>query len=180
MVSTTGRFCQAVAFLLLACTTPSVSAFSPVSPGQAGKISLNRASTQLYVQTQSPPSPPPIKDISYGEESRKYRRTVFTHDDWVQFRSPDRFWRNVRAMFASGVYKNIGREVGATTTIATAIVIWNCLVSGFDDFQGNHIEALLQGGPLMSMPLTAFTLTSPALGLLLGKCLPWCRFYVFE
>ena len=45
----------------------------------------------------------PIKDISYGEDSRKYRRTVYSHDDWKLHRSQDRFVYYLAAIFKSGV-----------------------------------------------------------------------------
>ena len=75
-------------------------------------------------------------------------------------------------MFVSGVYKNIGKEVTATVAIATVIVIWNSICSGYTDFAGIKHDALIQDNllPLLSLPLTPFTLSSPALGLLLGKC----------
>lgn len=134
--------------------------------------SKSRFNTELYRTTKDPPPLPPITEVSYGEESRRYRRTVYTHEDWVKFRSPDRFWRNIRSMFVSGVYKNIGKEVTATVAIATVIVIWNSICSGYTDFAGIKHDALIQDNllPLLSLPLTPFTLSSPALGLLLGKC----------
>ena len=45
------------------------------------------------------------KDIPYGETSRSFRRTVYSHDDWVKHRSPDRFLRNLWSIPASGIYK---------------------------------------------------------------------------
>lgn len=44
-----------------------------------------------------------IKDISFGEDSRKYRRTVYSHDDWKKHRSQDRFVYYLAAIFKSGV-----------------------------------------------------------------------------
>ena len=44
-------------------------------------------------------------EIPYGEESRKYRRTVYTHEDWVKHRSPDRFFKNIMSTTKSGIYK---------------------------------------------------------------------------
>ena len=43
--------------------------------------------------------------IPYGEESRKYRRTVYSHDDWIKHRSPDRFLKNLLSTSKSGIYK---------------------------------------------------------------------------
>lgn len=44
-------------------------------------------------------------EIPYGEESRKFRRTVYSHDDWVKHRSPDRFIKNILSTTKSGIYK---------------------------------------------------------------------------
>lgn len=121
--------------------------------------------------TQQPPTLPPIRDISYGEESRKYRRTIFTHDDWVKFRSPDRFWRNLEAVTSSGIYKNVGKEILATTGVAAFVILYNGLVGGFQDWSGNTLDPLLQASflPVIGLPLAPFTLSSPSLGLLLSK-----------
>lgn len=121
-------------------------------------------STALASSTQQP------QDISYGEESRKYRRTVYTHDDWVRHRSSDRFIRNLTSAVYSGVYKNLAKEVMATTGVATFIVLWNAIFTGYTDFEGVKHGAVLQNSilPLLSLPLTPFTLASPSLGLLLG------------
>jgi hypothetical protein len=52
-----------------------------------------------------PPKLEKPKNILYGEASRKFRRTVYTHDDWERHRSPDRFIRNLASITTSGVYK---------------------------------------------------------------------------
>lgn len=112
---------------------------------------------------------PPPRDIAYGEESRKYRRTVYTHDDWVNHRSPDRFWRNIIAMPTSGVYKNLAKECIATTAVATAIVVYNALVGGYTDFGGVQHAAVLQNEllPKIGMPVSPFTVSGSFLGFLL-------------
>ena len=149
---------------ILASTT--VDGFAPVRQQQtkSTQTALNMGNTKL------PPAVPPIQDISYGEESRKYRRTIFTHDDWVKYRSPDRFWRNLSALTSSGIYKNVGKEILATTGVATFVVVWNCLVGGFDTLDGGHVDAIINSPllPVAGLPLAPFTLASPSLGLLLG------------
>ena len=112
----------------------------------------------------------PIKDISYGEESRKFRRTVYSHDDWKKHRSPDRFYYYLVAIFKSGVYKNLGREVTATTAVAVFIFLYNAVVGGYTDFEGVQHAALITSEwlPKLGLPLAPFTLASPSLGLLLG------------
>jgi hypothetical protein len=130
-------------------------------------------STVLNGNTKFPPALPPIKDISYGEESRKYRRTVYTHDDWVKHRNPDRFLYYLRSLFVSGVYKNVGREVLFTTLIAAFVVLWNGLLTGFTGLMGVKHAPILSSKlwPLLALPMTPFTLSSPSLGLLLGRLL---------
>lgn len=148
--------------LVLAALASTSTAFTSRPTG--------RVSTELYKQTKSPPPLPEIRDISYGEESRKYRRTVYTHDDWVNHRSPDRFFRNLVAIGSSGVYKSLAKEVVTTTSIATLIVIYNCIVGGYVDFEGVKHSALVTNSylPVFALPLAPFTLASPSLGLLLG------------
>ena len=115
----------------------------------------------------------PIKDISYGEDSRKFRRTVYTHDDWKKHRSPDRFLYYLTAIFKSGVYKNLGREVTATTVVAMFVCLYNAVVGGYEDFEGVKHAALISTSllPKLGLPLAPFTLASPSLGLLLGMLL---------
>jgi ion channel-forming bestrophin family protein len=120
----------------------------------------------------SPPLPPPIeiKDIAYGEDSRQYRRTVYTHDDWVKHRDSSRFYRNILSITNSGVYKNLGKEVFATCSIAAGIVVWNCLFGTYEDLAGVVHDGPFKESiiPVLTLPLTPFTLSSPSLGLLLG------------
>ena len=158
-----------VLFAALAAQLTGTSAF--VAPSQS---TAARVSTQLQGNTKQPPELPPIQDISYGEESRKFRRTVYSHDDWRKHRSQDRFIRNIKSMFVSGVYKNLGREVAATTAVATFICLYNAIVGGYTDFEGQKQAALISSTflPLLGLPLAPFTLSSPSLGLLLGKLAP--------
>ena len=115
-------FRNAVIFLLLT----SVGAFT-------AKRQVRTISTQLHDSTKSPPAIPAPKDVAYGEDSRPYRRTVFTHEDWVKFRSPDRFIRNIASTTQSGIYKNIAREVTATTAAATRCCSC-CIITMKDNF----------------------------------------------
>ena len=110
-----------------------------------------------------------MTNVPGGEAQRQFRRTVYTHDDWKKHRSQDRFIYYLAAIFNSGVYKNLGREVLAVTAVATFLVIYNAVVGGYTDFAGVKHAALLQGLPKLTLPLAAFTITSPSLGLLLGK-----------
>ena len=165
-------FRQVVFLLAALASVGRTEAF--VAPQQQQKKSRNRVNTELYGNTKTPPPLPPTKDISYGEESRQYRRTVYTHDDWVKHRSPDRFIRNLVTIPSSGVYTNLGKEVLATTLVATSVCVWNNVFGGYTDLEGvKHAGALVVGqAPLLiGIPMAPFTLSSPSLGLLLGKWL---------
>lgn len=110
-------------------------------------------------------------DIPSGEEQRVFRRTVYTHDDWKKHRDQDRFIVYLAAIFKSGVYKNLQGEVTLATAIAAFVCVYNGLVGGFTDLEGVKQAAILASPllPKLGLPLNAFTLTSPSLGLLLGK-----------
>ena len=110
-------------------------------------------------------------DLLSGEGQRKFRRTVYTHDDWKKQRSQDRFFYYVSAILTSSAYKNLEREVLAVTAVSAFVVFYNGLVGGYTDPFGVEHTALLNFPWLLklTLPMNAFTLTSPSLGLLLGK-----------
>lgn len=112
-----------------------------------------------------------LTNVPSGEDQRKLRRTVYTHDDWKKHRNQDRFIVYLAAIFKSGVYKNLAGEVVLATAIATFICVYNALVGDWTDLTGVKHAGLIQSNffPKLGLPLTAFTLTSPSLGLLLGK-----------
>ena len=154
--------------LVLLAATCSSHAFLAPLPATKAPSTTSLASSSM----------PPIKDISYGEASRKFRRTVYTHDDWKKHRNPDRFIYYLSAIFKSGVYKNIGREVATTTAIATFIWFYNIIVGGYTDLEGIKHGALISFDflPKIGLPLAPFTLASPSLGLLLGTSISRRRF----
>jgi ion channel-forming bestrophin family protein len=151
--------------LLVVLTAFAASASGFVSPSQVGRVS-----TSLHGNTKEPPPLPEIKDIFYGEESRRYRRTVYTHDDWRRHRSPNRFQYYLRNIFQSGIYKNLSRAVTATTAVAAFIVLFNSVVGGYTDYKGVKHAAVFASAwlPKLGLPLAPFTLSAPSLGLLLG------------
>ena len=150
-------------FLLLA-VAPTVSAFAPTTPRVANVASKTTSSLDM-----GPPKPDIVLQETYGEGSRKYRRTVYTHNEWVKHRSSDRFIRNLSSVFDSGVYKSLAKEVLATTGVASFLLLWNALTGGYTDLAGVQHEAIIDFLPTLTLPLTPFTLLSPSLGLLLGK-----------
>jgi len=125
----------------------------------------NQKSVKLAM---GPPTADVILKDTYGEGSRKYRRTRYTHDDWKRHRSPDRFVRNLSSMFNSGVYKSLGREVLATSAFTALLVFYNSITGGYTDLSGAEHDAIITFLPELTLPLTPFTLLSPSLGLLLA------------
>ena len=149
-------------------TSSSAAAFTPASNN-------NHAATKSSLLYMGPPVDPsaPATDL-YGEGSRKFRRTVYTQKEWVKHRSPDRFVNNLSTLLNSGIYKNVGNEVFATTYVATFVWTWNLLVGqqGYEDFSGVMHDPLIHSNwaiTSIGLPLTIFTTLSPSLGLLLGE-----------
>ena len=156
--------------LLLLAIAPVASAFAPAT-------SLKAAPSSSALE-MGPPSQNIVLQETYGEGSRKYRRTVYSHNEWVKHRSSDRFIRNLLSVFNSGVYKSLYKEVLATTGVATFLIVWNALTGGYTDLSGVQHDAIIDFLPTLSLPLTPFTLLSPSLGLLLGE-LSVCICYIY-
>lgn len=147
-------------------------AFVPLSPSSPP---LTQPPTQLadtgpmstgfdpYVRIKN------LVSMPSGDVQRKFRRTVYTHDDWVKHRDQSRFLTYLAAVFKSGVYKNLVAEVTAATFIASFICAYNAVFGGYTDFEGIQHGALMTNVALqkLGLPLNAFTTTSPMLGLLL-------------
>jgi len=145
---------------------PIAWAFTP--PGSS--VLPNKPLTQASFLRMGPPSDSsaPLME-QYGEGSRKYRRTVYTHEQWVKHRSSDRFVNNLRTLFQSGIYKQIGREVFMTISVAVSVCVWNALVGGYEDFGGVMHDPVIQESwaTKVGMPMDVFNILSPSLGLLL-------------
>jgi len=105
--------------------------------------------------------------VPYGEKSRRYRRSVFRHSDWVEHRSSNsRIIENLQGMLFSGVVRQLRSQVGTVAAVAAFVLIWNL---GIFPFLLNMLPGL-QSFPLITpimLPSIPFTLSSPALGLLL-------------
>ncbi len=161
--------------LLIALASTQLSSGAAFSPNK-GQVKygvhhkeLSSTPTSTTARDASTPGTSSIFH-DYGEDSRKYRRTVYTHEEWVKHRSPERFKRNLMTFVDSGIFKNLSNEVLATSSVATLIVIWNCLFGDYQDFSGaSHAGPLKDLLPILTLPLTPFTLSSSSLGLLLGE-----------
>lgn len=153
-----------LAALFLLAQSSSTSAFAPPA---LSNVVVAPSSTELNM---GPPKANVALAETYGEGSRKYRRTVYTHNEWVKHRASDRFFGNIATMVNSGVYKSLAKEVLATTAVATFLVVWNAVAGGYTDLEGVQHAAIMSALPMLVLPLTPFTLLSPSLGLLLGEC----------
>lgn len=102
--------------------------------------------------------------VPYGESSRQYRRTVYTHDDWIAHRnSEQRVYENLQGIFFSGIVRQLKSEVSLVALMATLVVLWNGLAVPF--LQSSTVWTT--SVPMLMIPALPFTLSSPALGLLL-------------
>lgn len=167
-----------VALLLVAhqCHQPSDAFTTTIrtSPRQAMKTTTfqpsvpNTGTTALYDVAWVPTDDG--SGVSYSERSRPYRRDVFAYDDWVRHRSTERFTGRLSKLGKSGIVRALSYEVQLLAAVATFICVFNALcVTGYDDFSNVHHDPLLQIGlPALSLPAMFFTLSSPALSLLLG------------
>jgi len=106
--------------------------------------------------------------VPYGESSRQYRRTVYVrHDDWVGHRdSKQRLWNNLRGILLSGIVRQLQSEIWAITSVAMGVVLWNDWI-GPALLASSSSSTLLTHLSQLTLPSLPFTLSSPALGLLL-------------
>lgn len=135
-------------------------------------IILRKNSQTVSRKTWVKPLSITSKDTDYGEDSRRFRRTYYNNESWLRHRSSDRLIRNFTSMISSGIFRQLLRDIGVVAIVSTLIVAWNCgLVVGFDDLTGHHHEPIINSPclPLLELPRDPFILSSPALGLLLGK-----------
>ena len=96
--------------------------------------------------------------VPYGEESRKYRRTIYNYDDWIRHRSNERLAATLSGLFFSGIVRQLAQKVGSVSAVATFVVLWNYIaLSSSIPFNAPHAH----------LPVAPFQLASSALGLLL-------------
>ena len=89
---------------------PMRSSRSAVKPLACRMVSAPRPGSMAEARSQG------IRP--YGEESRRYRRTVYRHEDWLKHRSETRLLRNLQGTFTSGVVRSLLSEVVAVLLIA--------------------------------------------------------------
>mmetsp|Transcript_48241 Transcript_48241/g.71487 ORF Transcript_48241/g.71487 Transcript_48241/m.71487 type:complete len:413 (-) Transcript_48241:222-1460(-) len=146
-------------FICALAFNPSVGGFTP-----SVSIPVITRDTSLQMAKDN---------VQYGENSRKFRRTFYTQPDWVKHRNSDRFLRNIRTTFDSGVVRQVAKETSIIGLVALCVVLFNnLLVTGWDDCNGVHHAAILFLPPeglirTLSIPVVSLQVASPALGLLL-------------
>lgn len=161
------------AALLVALATSQLNGANAFAPNKSQVQSMVSKTSSTAHEMQTKQGAPTVASDadknSYGEKSRQYRRTVYTHEDWVKHRSPNRFGKNLMTFGSSGIFKNLANEVLATTSVASFIVAWNCVFGTYQDLGGVVHNGLLHDSiiPILALPLAPFTLASPSLGLLL-------------
>jgi len=104
---------------------------------------------------------------AYIEMSRKDRRTIFMHDDWVRHRSSERFLRNIRTLGSSGINQALKTELSFVTAVAAFVVAFNILFHGYQDLDGLAHPGVFMSMKPLDLPALPFTVLMPALSLLL-------------
>jgi predicted membrane chloride channel (bestrophin family) len=103
----------------------------------------------------------------FQEATRPYRRTVFMHDQWVETRSTDRFFKSINSLFESGVLRARYKEIAIVMGFASFLAVWNSIAGGYYDLDNVKQAPLIEHLPVVSVPLSIFSLTAPTLGLLI-------------
>mmetsp|Transcript_3713 Transcript_3713/g.6340 ORF Transcript_3713/g.6340 Transcript_3713/m.6340 type:complete len:415 (+) Transcript_3713:78-1322(+) len=93
-------------------------------------------------------------DYETREVARKYRRNVYGPAEWRRHRSVGRYSRHLSSMFSSSVVKGLLLPVGVCTFGALAVCLTN-------DYATEWLPSAV------SIPMQPFTLSAPALSLLL-------------
>ena len=138
-------------------SSPTIAARSVVGPSPPSSLVLLESGSGTLEED-------PLFDVrtSYIEVSRQYRRTRYTHDDWLKHRSPDRFLSNLAEFSTSGIYRGILKEVGTVTAIASAVVLWNVFLGeGWVDSAGVHHDTRKSSSHGSPMYCTDSLSTSP-------------------
>lgn len=156
--------------LLLLASCPISGALLPTGP----RIAVRASSCMMKATTPRPGSLAEAVQVQgkrpYGEESRRYRRTIYKHEDWLKHRSETRLLRNLQGLFTSGVVRSLVAEVTLVALVAMLVVVWNGALFGYVDLGNVGHPGLFGEMPeflTFRLPIAIFTLSSPALGLLL-------------
>eukprot|EP00897_Mesotaenium_endlicherianum_P005165 jgi/Mesen1/4677/ME000241S03715 len=133
-------------------------------PGQLrelGRSGASKAVRRLSKQSAGPRALLQVNvDVADKEklESMKYRRNVFTMDDWKRHRSAGRHFRHLQTILYSRVISALGPPVALITGLAVAVTGWN---------ESVLLHLLPEWAIVVRMPELPFSLTAPALSFLL-------------
>ncbi|KAK9904842.1 hypothetical protein WJX75_003620 [Coccomyxa subellipsoidea] len=101
-----------------------------------------------------------IQREAWKEESRKYRRVVFTYDDWVAHRSTTRYSRHLSGIVDSRIFRGLLPTLTAVMMVATFVSVYETLREAGIVIPHDWVGLTVEAGQ-------AFNLTSFALSLLL-------------
>lgn len=136
-------------------TVPEKRATTPLTPPPNSSSSSSNSSP-YYVRPGSMMAATAARgSVPYGEDSRQFRRTIYTADDWIRHRNSERILTNLYGLFFSGIVRQLQQELLLVCLVSTAVVVIN-----------NHTMGIF-GNLEISLPSLPFQLSSPALGLLL-------------
>ena len=65
--------------------------------------------------------------VPYGEASRKYRRAVYSHKDWLSHRSNDRLVSNLISMFYC-VIRQVKNKIALVSIVGLLAIMWDDLL----------------------------------------------------
>lgn len=76
-------------------------------------------------------APPQTKELEYydadKELSRKYRQTVFTHEDWFKHRSTSRYKRHIAGLLESRIVRGLAFPLGTVVTVSALLTVYEAL-----------------------------------------------------
>ena len=100
------------------------------------------------------------------------------HKEWIDHRSPERFYKSLRTIAESGVLRARYTEVTSIATFSAFLVLWNAIAGGYVGFNMVSHGPLIPYLPVLSVPLSFFSLTGSSLGLLLVRRAPRLKLHV--
>lgn len=133
---------------------------------------LKVSSTKMIAAKDQVLSDIAARTDAWRESSRKYSRTVFEAKDWLRYRRSTRLIEMVLSSLESGVLRALWFDISVVVMICSALLVYNHgIEDGYLQQALSDAPAAVQNFvkhlPVAKIPLSAFTITSPALGLLL-------------
>ncbi|CAL5220646.1 g2691 [Coccomyxa viridis] len=155
-----GRQCQLYSSSRSAVQERHVGPFLGHLP-RSRKRQLRKIVTKARVESDIDQVPQDVKDReAWKEESRKYRRVLFTFTDWVNHRSTSRYARHIGGILGSRIFRGLLPTLSGV--MATAV-----FVGIYETFRDHNMIIPASWPSLTVEANEAFNLTSFALSLLL-------------